>query len=44
MNGWGQIRELVTQLRGEAGERQVEGARTAMWATVAGDALVFERG
>ena len=44
MNGWGQIRELVTQLRGEAGPRQVAGARTAMWATVAGDALIFERG
>jgi len=27
--GLGQIHELVTQLRGEAGKRQVEGARTA---------------
>ncbi|EQB14312.1 thiolase family protein [Novosphingobium lindaniclasticum] len=43
MNGWGQIRELVTQLRGEAGSRQVTAARTAMWATVGGDALVLEK-
>jgi hypothetical protein len=26
----GQIHELVTQLRGEAGKRQVEGARVAI--------------
>ena len=44
MNGWGQLRELVLQLRGEAGARQVADARIGMWATVAGDALVFERG
>lgn len=44
MNGWGQIRELVCQLRGEAGERQVTNARRALWATVGGDALIFERG
>lgn len=43
MNGWGQLRELVTQLRGEAGERQVRGAHRAMWATAAGDALILER-
>lgn len=44
MNGWGQIRELVTQLRGEAGPRQVANARRAMWLTVGGDALMLERG
>lgn len=44
VNGWGQLRELVLQLRGEAVGRQVEGAATAMWATVLGDALVLERG
>jgi len=43
MNGWGQIRELVMQLRGEAGERQVADARRAMWLGVGGDALMFER-
>jgi acetyl-CoA acetyltransferase len=44
MNGWGQIRELVRQLRGEAGPRQVADARRAMWASVGGDALILERG
>lgn len=44
LNGWGQIRELVTQVRGEAGgARQVADARTALWATIGGDALVLER-
>ena len=43
MNGWGQIRELVTQLRGEAGARQVPVARRALWASVGGDALLLER-
>ena len=43
VNGWGQVRELVQQLRGQAEGRQVPGARTAMWATVGGDALIFER-
>lgn len=44
LNGWGQVRELVRQLRGEAGARQVAGARRALWASVCGDALVLERG
>ena len=43
LNGWGQIRELITQLRGEAEERQVAHARTALWASIGGDALAFER-
>ena len=43
LNGWGQIREIVSQLRGCAGRRQVMGARTALWASVGGDALAFER-
>jgi acetyl-CoA acetyltransferase len=43
LNGWGQVRELVTQLRGEAGERQVKDARTALWASVGGDALVLAK-
>ena len=43
MNGWGQLRELVTQLRGEADTRQIADARRAIWMTVAGDALVLER-
>jgi len=44
LNGWGQLRELVVQLRGEAGARQVTNARRAMWASVGGDALILERG
>lgn len=41
LNGWGQIRELIQQLRGEAGERQVAGARHALWGSIGGDALAF---
>ena len=44
LNGWGQVRELVRQLRGEAGAGQVAGARRALWASVCGDALILERG
>jgi acetyl-CoA acetyltransferase len=44
VNGWGQLRELVLQLRGEAGMRQIANARRAMWMTAAGDALILERG
>lgn len=44
MNGWGQIRELVVQLRGEADGRQVPNARRALWASAGGDALVLECG
>ena len=43
MNGWGQILELVSQLRGEAGERQIADAQRAMWLGVSGDAMIFER-
>ncbi len=43
LNGWGQIREIVTQVRGRAHGRQVKGARTGLWASVGGDALAFER-
>ena len=44
MNGWGQIRELVLQLRGNSGERQVKGAKQALWATAGGDAIMLEAG
>lgn len=43
VNGWGQLRELVMQLRGESGERQVANARTGMWASVGGDALILAK-
>jgi acetyl-CoA acetyltransferase len=44
MNGWGQIRELVLQLRGGLGARQVVGARTGMWMSVGSDALILASG
>ena len=44
MNGWGQIREIVQQLRGQAGARQVADARTGLWCSIGGDAIAFERG
>lgn len=43
LNGWGQIREIVGQLRGEAGPRQVVGARRGLWCSIGGDAIAFER-
>lgn len=43
-NGWGQMAEIVRQLRHEAGPRQVEDCRLALWATTFGDAILFERG
>lgn len=43
LNGWSQIAELVLQLRGEAGSRQVKGARIGQWSTALGDALILGR-
>jgi acetyl-CoA acetyltransferase len=43
LNGWGQIFEIVTQLRGEAGERQVKNVKLAQWATTVGDSIIFGR-
>ncbi|CAN5744426.1 thiolase family protein [soil metagenome] len=40
-NGWGQTLEIVRQLRGEAGERQIEDCRHALWATTFGDAVIY---
>jgi acetyl-CoA acetyltransferase len=41
LNGWGQIVEMVTQLRGDAGQRQVVDARIAQWATTLGDSVIL---
>lgn len=43
VSGWNSIVELVRQLRGEAGPRQVPGIEVAQWATCWGDSLVFRR-
>ena len=43
VSGWNSIAEIVRQLRGEAGERQIPDARHLQWATVWGDSIVFRR-
>jgi acetyl-CoA acetyltransferase len=40
-NGWGQTLEIVRQLRGSAGPRQVDGIRFAQWATTVGDTIIY---
>jgi acetyl-CoA acetyltransferase len=40
-NGWGQTLEIVRQLRGEAGSRQIEGVHVAQWATTLGDSIIY---
>jgi acetyl-CoA acetyltransferase len=40
-NGWGQTLEIVRQLRGQAGARQIPGATLAQWATTLGDAIIY---
>jgi acetyl-CoA acetyltransferase len=42
-NGWGHTLEIVRQLRGEAGERQIAGVRVAQWATTLGDSIIYAR-
>jgi acetyl-CoA acetyltransferase len=41
VSGWNSIVELVRQLRGECGERQVKDARVMQFATAWGDATIF---
>ena len=43
LSGWNHQIELVRQLRGECGQRQVAGAEIAMWINYNGDALVYRR-
>jgi acetyl-CoA acetyltransferase len=42
-NGWGQTVEIVRQLRGRAGARQVPDCEVAQWATTFGDSIVYAR-
>lgn len=41
VGGWNSILEIVRQLRGNAGCRQIEGARHLQWATAWGDSVIF---
>ncbi len=41
VSGWNSIAEIVRQLRGDCGERQVRGARVMQWATAWGDSTIF---
>jgi len=43
VSGWNSIVEIVRQLRGECGERQVTDARVMQWATAWGDSTIFHR-
>lgn len=40
-NGWGHTVELVRQLRGQAGKRQIAGLSVGQWATTLGDSIVY---
>ena len=39
--GWNSLCEMVRQLRGEAGPRQIAGARALQWATAWGDSVIL---
>jgi acetyl-CoA acetyltransferase len=43
VSGWNSIVEIVRQLRGACGERQVRDARVMQWATAWGDSTIFHR-
>jgi acetyl-CoA acetyltransferase len=42
-NGWGQTLEIVRQLRGQAGLRQIDPINVAQWATTLGDSVLYGR-
>ena len=42
-NGWGHTVEIVRQLRGECGDRQLPGLEVAQWATALGDSIIYAR-
>ncbi|HEX9494427.1 MAG TPA: thiolase family protein [Candidatus Limnocylindria bacterium] len=41
--GFSHLAEMVHQVRGEAGERQIEGARLVQWGSCLGDSLILGR-
>ncbi len=41
--GWNSIVEMVRQLRGEAGDRQIPGAACLQWGTCWGDSVILRR-
>ncbi|MBT6273801.1 MAG: hypothetical protein HOI95_06685 [Chromatiales bacterium] len=43
VSGWNSIAEMVRQLRGEAGERQIPDAEHLQWGTAWGDSVVLRR-
>ena len=43
VGGWNSILEMVRQLRGTAGERQIPDAKHLQWATAWGDSVVLRR-
>ena len=40
-NGWGHTLEIVRQLRGQAGPRQIPDLKVAQWATTLGDSIIY---
>jgi acetyl-CoA acetyltransferase len=44
VGGWNSICEMVRQLRGEAGPRQIPGARFLQWGTCWGDSVILQGG
>ena len=43
LSGYGHLAEMVRQLRGEAGARQIAGAAAVQWATPRGDSLILTK-